>query len=141
MLITDVKLVLPMVADKVEALFPTEAVTGIGWEHDGRVVAGVVYDHFTGTSIQATIAAERGTYMRKEFVWAIFDYPFNQLGVGKILVNVEETNKASLGFLKRSGFIKEAYIEGVFPSGAMIIMSLTKENCVWLERLHHGQEN
>jgi len=137
MLVTDINMVLPMVANRVEAIFPTHDVTGIGWEQNGTVVAGVVYDHFTGTSVMATMAVD-DAHVVKEFLWAIFDYPFNQLGVGKILVNVEEANTISLKMLKRMGFIKEAYIEGVFPSGAMIIMSLVKENCVWLERLHHG---
>ena len=140
MLSTDTKAIMEFVATKVEAMFPTDAVTGIGWEHNGAVVAGVVYDHFTGTSIQATMAVEH-SHTVKEFLWAIFDYPFNQLGVGKILVNVEEANPDSLRMLRRMGFIKEAYIEGVFPSGAMIIMSLVKENCVWLERLQNGQED
>ena len=140
MLITDVRYIMPLVADKVEALFPTEAVTGIGWEHDGTVVAGVIYDHFTGTSIVATMAVEHAQ-MVKEFLWAIFDYPFNQLGVGKIMVNVEAANDLSIKMLKRMGFIREAYIDGVFPSGAMIIMSLVKDNCVWLERLQNGQED
>ena len=137
MLVTNIDMVLPMVADRVQAMFPTRDVTGIGWEHDGTIVAGVVYDHFTGASIMATMAVDNA-HTVKEFLWAIFDYPFNQLGVGKILVNVEEANPDSLRMLRKMGFIKEAYIEGVFPSGAMIIMSLVRENCVWLERLHHG---
>jgi len=137
MLITDIDMVLPMVADRVKATFPTHDVTGIGWTQDGTVVAGVVYDHFTGVSIMATMAVD-DSHLVKEFLWAIFDYPFNQLGVGKILVNVSEANPDSLRMLRKMGFIKEAYIEGVFKSGAMIIMSLVRENCVWLERLNHG---
>jgi hypothetical protein len=137
MLVTDINMVLPMVMNRVQGVFPTQDVVGIGWEQGGTVVAGVVYDHFTGPCIVASIAVD-DPHMAREFLWAIFDYPFNQLGVGKILANVSADNEASLSMLKRMGFIREAYIEGVFPSGAMIIMSLVRENCVWLERLHHG---
>ena len=137
MLTTNINTVLPMVMNRVPGVFPTHDIVGIGWEQNGTVVAGVVYDHYTGPCITATIAVD-DPHMAKDFLWAIFDYPFNQLGVGKILAYVADDNAPSLKLLRRMGFIKEAYIEGMYTSGALIIMSLVKENCVWLERLHHG---
>jgi hypothetical protein len=137
MLINDIPRVLKFVTDRVQCVFATGKISGIGLEQNGEVVAGVIYDHFTGPCISASMAVDNA-HLTKDFLWAIFDYPFNQLGVGKILAYAAANNEPSVSMLKRMGFVREAYIEGVYPSGAMVIMSLVRENCVWLERLHHG---
>lgn len=140
MIVSDPSQVVPWVADKVESWFAPQGVAALGWECDGVLTSGVVYDHFTGVSITATIALEPKTTLSRMFLWAIFDYPFNQLGVKKILAYVEESNSKSLTILNRMGFEQEGRIEGVYQGGAMLILTLTKNTCVWLKRLQNGKK-
>jgi RimJ/RimL family protein N-acetyltransferase len=131
MLVTDPNIVLPWVAERIEAPIPINAV-GIGQESGGRIVAGVIYESYTGTSIAASIAVEEGESVSRQMLWAIFDYPFNQLGVKKILTYSRNCNHKVQVMLDKLGFTEEATIEDVYEDGALVIRSMTREQCKWL---------
>ena len=129
---------LPMVASfvckAVEAPLPDPQLSSaIGWLRDGEVVAGVIYEHFTGASITATIAVAPGAVMVKEFLREIFSYPFKTLNVNLIMAFVAESNWKSRNTVERMGFKREAEIAGAYPDGAMLIYTITPANCRWLE--------
>ena len=133
MLISDKDIVSSWVALRDAGDFPMGCFAAIGAVDDGKLVAGVVYDHYTETCVTATIAVEKKNLPR-QFLRAIFKYPFEQLGVSKIIVYVNEANKASVRLATKLGFAVEAKIKDVYPDGAMFIMGLNKANCVWLGR-------
>ena len=134
MLTNDKDWVSSWVADKDGGDFPTGCFAAIGAVDDNdSLVAGVVYDHYTESCVTATIAVEKKNLPR-QFLRAIFKYPFEQLEVGKIIVYVNEANKASVRLATKLGFAVEAKIKDVYPDGAMFIMGLNKANCVWLGR-------
>lgn len=138
MIVTETNIVAPWVAQKCEAPL-VQACTAIGLVQGGRLVAGVMYDHFTGRSIQATIAIDSIKPSRK-FWWAIFDYPFNQLGFEKIIVRISTKNSRSMALASRLGFTLEGYIQGVYDDGSdMLIATMTRDNCKWLG-VKHGIE-
>jgi len=107
-----------------------EAVIGAVDENDS-LVAGVVYDHFTETCVTATIAIEKKNLPRR-LVKAMFRYPFEQMGVKKIIVYLNEANRASVRLASKLGFAIEGRIKDVYPDGSMFIMSLSRANCVWI---------
>jgi len=121
------------VAERDAGDFPTGCVAAIGALDDDGLIAGVVYDHYTESCITATIAVEKKNLPRR-LISAMFKYPFEQLGVSKIIVYVNEANKASVRLATKLGFAIEGRIKDVYPDGAMFIMSLNKANCVWLGR-------
>ena len=132
MLTSDVPRVAAWVAEKVGAP-KNDAQSAIGWTRDDEITCGVFYEHFTGASITATIAIAPGAVMPKDFLWAIFDYPFNQLNCEKIVALVAENNYRSVHLLGRMGFIREASISDYYPAGeAMIIYTLTRQDCRFL---------
>lgn len=139
MITVDFDLVSEWVSERTGCTIPREG-TAIGWEREGKLVAGVMYEDFTGTCITATIAIEEGSTVPRGFIQKIFDYPFNQLLCRKILACVEQTNEASRRLVERMGFVKEAVIFDAFPDGAMIIYSVTPETSRYLEKAH-GQES
>lgn len=134
MLISDLYKVGKWVSEKTECVV-TPHTAAIGWQNeDGEITCGVIYDHFTEQSIVGTLAIKKGAMVPKQFIWAMFDYPFNQLGVGKVIAYAEDANVASVAALTKLGFILEAWVEGVFPSGGMSIYTMTKPTCRWLEK-------
>ena len=138
MLIGDVDLVGNWVVNRTGSALPRSGATVIGLVREGRIVAGVLYEDFTQASIHATIAVDDGV-LSKDFVFAIFDYPFNQLAVEKILVYVNTANEASMKLVEHFGFVEEARVKGVFLDGDQVIYSITKDQCKLLKRLNHEQ--
>jgi RimJ/RimL family protein N-acetyltransferase len=137
MLIVNSAHVAHWVSIRIEGMFPSQGATSIGDIRDGKIVGGVVFDSYTGASIVASIAFDKVGWSRK-FIWAIFDYPFNQLGVSKIIAYAHYWNVKSLNLLRKMGFKQEGRIKDVYEDGDMLIMTLTKNDCIWLKRLQHG---
>jgi len=139
MLIGDVDLVGNWVVNRTGSAMPRSGATAIGLMQDGKIAAGVLYEDFTQASIHATIAVDHGTVLSRDFVFAIFDYPFNQLVVEKILVYVNTANKESMRLAEHFGFVEEARVKGVFLDGDQVIYSITKDQCHLLKRFNHEQ--
>lgn len=112
----------------------TDKSVAIGLTNDfGAIVAGVVYDHYTGQSISSTFAVINKTSLRKSFIRAMFEYPFNQLGVKKIINYVSEFNEPSIRLTEKFGFVYETTIKGVYDDGGdMFVYSMTRDQCKWL---------
>jgi RimJ/RimL family protein N-acetyltransferase len=68
----------------------------------------------------------------REFLFTIFDYPFVQLGVNKIIGTVNSINLDALKLDKNFGFEEEARIKDAFPDGDMVLLTMTKDKCRFL---------
>lgn len=131
-IVNDADRVMPWVMERTQDNFPRGCEAALGAEVDGELLAGVVYDHYTGPCVTATIAIDHKN-LNRAFVNAMFRYPFEQLGVEKIIVYVNSSNKESMLLARKLDFDVEAVVEEVYPDGDMMILSLYKEQCKWLE--------
>lgn len=113
----------------------TEGVA-IGLERDGVLIAGVLYDHYNGASIAMHVAAEGKQWLNRDYLWFCFWYPFEQLKVNKVIGPVPSTNEAALRFDKHLGFIEEARIKDGAPGGDLILLTMTRQQCRYLELDH-----
>jgi len=128
MLCFDKELIGPWIAKRVNGVFTPENSSCIGLlDKDGNVIAGVWYESYTKTSIMTHIAID-GT-MSKEFLAVIFDYPFVQLGVNKIIGLTNSSNENAIRFNHKLGFVEEARIKDAFPDGDMVFLIMTKDKC------------
>ncbi len=100
--------------------------------HEGKLLGGVIYEGFTGSSIQAHVAGFAPFWLDRTFLWMMFDYPFTQLGVKRVFCQIRETNKAALEFNLKLGFKEVCRIDDVFPDGQCVLTSLTRADCRWL---------
>ena len=71
--------------------------------------------------------------MTPAYLAAIFDYPFNVCKVGKIIVPVSSANITSIKFVEKMGFQEEARIKDAMADGDMVILTMPKERCKYLE--------
>jgi RimJ/RimL family protein N-acetyltransferase len=124
--------VIAWVVNRCACLIPTRGAQGIGWTRDGKITAGVLYDEYTEASIHASIAIAPKSGLPKGLLRVMFDYPFNQLGVGKIIVQMSSGNLASSNLAQRLGFDLEAVIKGAYPDGDRLIYTMPKDNCRWI---------
>ena len=127
MLCLDKDLVGSWVARHCNMVWTPENSHAIGWLKDGQVCAGVWYEDYNKVSIMCHIAITGR--MTPEYLNIIFDYPFVQLGVNKIVVPVLSDNDASIKFVKNLGFEENARLLDVSPNGDMIFFVMSKDNC------------
>lgn len=118
--------------NKLGEILP-ENTTCIGQEKDGNLVAVVGYCGFRSKSCVCHIASVGENWMSKDFLWAIFDYPFNKLGVSVILITISSNNEDSLKFSRHLGFVDKAYIEDAHEDGDLVILAMRREQCRQLD--------
>jgi len=132
----------PVVAwvDAINGGTPDPCAIGIGLERDGRLIAGVKYDAWNGASICGHVAASSAHWLDCGFLFAAFDYPFNQLHVRKIIGLVDAANARARAFDEHLGFQLEATIHGAAPGGDLLIYTMTREQCRFLDlKDRHGK--
>jgi RimJ/RimL family protein N-acetyltransferase len=132
MLISSFETVAEWVAERAGCSIPNYGA-GLGMLNKaGDLVAGVMYENYTGASVTATIAINKGTIISKDFMRVIFDYPFQQLGVKKLFAMIAASNQSSIDFVTRCGFIEETRVKDYYESGDAIVFACTPESCRWL---------
>lgn len=69
--------------------------TAIGRERDGLIVAGAVFNCFTGCDIAVTVAGDRHAFSRG-FIRAVGDYVFRQAGCLRLSITTEHPHVISI---------------------------------------------
>lgn len=106
---------------------------GIGWVRDGTLIAGVAYDRYNGASVCMHVAADGKHWLTRSYLRACFDYPFNRLNVKKVLGLVDASNAQARKFDEHLGFRLEARLQDAAPGGDLMIYSMTRDQCRYLE--------
>lgn len=114
--------------------------TALGVVRNGVLLGGVVYHAYVVHDVQVSIAMERSGWALPGTLRALFDYPFNQLGVRRMTAIVGRKNKKSRRLVEGLGF----KLEGVHPKGAdgiedAMSYGLLKENCKWIKDRNNGK--
>lgn len=118
------------VAGYLDRAYAADRSNALGLVRNGEIVAGVIYEQWTGRSLVAHIAVIGR--MNREFVRAIFDYAFNVCDVEKAIVTIASNNAKSIKLVENMGFTEETRIKDAIPGGDMLIYSLTKPLCRFL---------
>jgi len=118
----------------------TDDFEALGVVRNGELVAGVVYNHFTGHDICMHVAAEPGKIWAKpKILYALFSYPFNQLKCRRVTGFVASQNAHTLPFDKKLGFVEEGRLRDATPEGDMIVIGMRRSECRWLGEMN-GKE-
>jgi RimJ/RimL family protein N-acetyltransferase len=106
----------------------------LGVEQDGELIAGVVFEGYTGSSISMHVAALEGkNWLSKEFLFRVFAYPFLQLECNRVTGLVRVDNSKAQKFDEHLGFVKEGIMrKGATDGTDYIIYGMLKEECRWL---------
>lgn len=103
------------------------------WDDLDGPVAGCLYENANGASIMLHCATDQSRkWMNREFLWFVFYFPFEQLGVTKIISPVESTNSECIRFIEHIGFTLEATLKDAAPKGDLLIYTMVKDQCKWL---------
>lgn len=138
MIVTDKDWIGPWVCERTGGIYEPSTSSAIGWmQSDGTLSAGTLYDMFNGRSICMHVAIEKP--ITKTFVKTSFDYAFNQLGVQKVIGLVDSTNDSALRFDHHLGFVEEARIKDAGKDGDLILLTMTRQQCRWIQGEARGR--
>lgn len=106
----------------------------LGVEQNGELLAGVVFEGYTGSSISIHVAALEGRlWLSKEFLFRVFAYPFLQLECNRVTGLVRVDNPKAQKLDEHLGFIREGVMrKGATDGTDYIIYGMLKEECRWL---------
>lgn len=129
----------PWVAEKLNCVWAPNLSQAIGLMEvapDGvpvKLIAGALFSDYNGASTQVHLVAEPGAkWMTRPYLGFCFQYAFNQLGVKKLLGYVGEGNLTAQRFDEHIGFQLETTIPDAHPDGTLLIYSMTRAQCRWL---------
>lgn len=99
----------------------------------GYARGGVIFTDYTTASITVHMGGIGDRWGTRDFLWAVFDYAFNQLGVRRIYGLVEAANERVLNIDIKLGFQFAATLPDKFASGAGVVLYMEREHCRWLD--------
>jgi L-amino acid N-acyltransferase YncA len=121
------------VMTRVGGVFNAKTDHVIALHRDGRICGGVVYTGYLGASIMVHMAGNETNWATPDFLWVIFDYAFNQLGVRKLIGLVPANNSRAISIDIRLGFRIEAKLTEMMVDGSdLLILSMRKSEAKWL---------
>lgn len=126
----------PFVFRNAHKAWGPEGREAIGLVDGDRVLAGVVFEDYSGPggSVCLHVAVAHPNVPLRKLITTCFMYAFNQLAVEKLIGLVPSTNKEALTFDVKLGFKPEAVIEGAFPDGDLVVLTMNREQCRYLPK-------
>lgn len=109
----------------------------IGLEHQGELIAGCVFNHYSITDICLSVAANRKGWLTRSFIFACFHYAFVQLNCRRVTALVKPSNRKSLKFVRDLGFQYEGCMRETFSDSDGLLFGMLRRECTWLGGLAH----
>lgn len=104
-----------------------------GLERDGELACGVLFEDYTGRAMKVHVAKDPDGSISRLWLYAFFGYAFNQVKVHKLIGPIDSNNEQSLTFARRLGFVDEAVIKDAAPTGDIVLLTMTREQCRFLK--------
>jgi len=117
--------------DKI-GLTPTPHLCCIGSVKDTGILGVVGFDSYNGASIVMHVAGTKG-WLTRDLIRATFDYAFNVCKVNMVIGLVPSGNTESIRFNTHLGFEIVKELAGAHPDGSLLIMTMPRENCKYLQ--------
>ena len=123
------------VCSRMGASFHVGGAQAIGCERDFKLIAGAIFENWTGRSMTVHWAID--DRIPKEFLYAIADYSFNGCGIEKLIAPVDTGNIVMTKLAFKLGFTREAMIRNAGKVGDIALFTMPKKNCRFL-KVRHG---
>lgn len=117
-----------MLSSALMGYTPSLVASCIACYRDNEIVASVIYDGYNDQSMHIQIFLVGVPC--KEWVAMILDYPFNKVGIKKLLAGVNSNNKRCRKMIEHVGFRVEGVIKNFYQDGDLLLYTLVKEECV-----------
>lgn len=79
-------------------------------------------------------------WLTRDLIHYTFNYAFNICKVNMVIGLVPSGNKDAIRFNTHLGFKTRLVLDGAHPDGSLIVMTMDRAECRYLNRDRHGQE-
>jgi len=100
---------------------------------EGKPLAAVVVNDYSGANCELTIVAERGGLIRP-VLKHICAYTFNQLGCRRITVRTRKRNKPVQKLALKAGFKFEAVASDFYDDDDAVVYRMKRDDCRWIRQ-------
>lgn len=97
----------------------------------GEIRAVVVYCNFYGKSCNLHVTSLGEHWATKDYLKAVFDYPFNKWNLKVIIGTVAGNNEKALKLDRHLGFREVATIADAHDEGDLVIFEMRPHFCKW----------
>lgn len=105
----------------------------IGLVTETEILAAVIYNDFYEAGCAIHIAAVPGkSWLTREFLFAAFDYPFNQLKFRRLTGYVASRNLEAQRLDEHLGFKREGYLRHMLPDDDVILYGMIRNECRYI---------
>jgi RimJ/RimL family protein N-acetyltransferase len=112
------------------SLYPTAIDVYIGLERDGELIACTGFGWFNNKTMHHHICIKENP--NRTFWWFMAYYAFIQSGIDMLIGITPSTNEKAMRIAKHYGYKEHSRIEGGCEGGDLIIQTLHKADCKWL---------
>lgn len=98
----------------------------------GRILGATLYELYNGASLLMHCAGSGRGWLSRDFLWYAFYYPFEQLGVRKLISPIDSDNLQARKFIEHIGFILEGTLKDASPKGNLLLYTMQQQDCKWL---------
>lgn len=106
--------------------------TGIGFTHESRLIAGVVFFRYNGASAEIGFASDDPRWMSRANLWRVFHYSFEYLKLKRLTSITDASNMASRKLNEALGFKLEATLKDAAIDGDQLVYFMLRSDCKWL---------
>jgi hypothetical protein len=97
-------------------------------------LGGVVFTGYLIGSITMHMAGTGNNWGTRDFLWMVYNYAFEQLGVRKVIGLVAADNHLAIAIDLKMGFTIETAISDMTADGGdLLVLSMRKQDCRWLK--------
>ena len=100
-------------------------------DKDGTLVGALIYGEYDGHNIELSLCGTRGITPR--VLRFIFEYPFVELGCGRLWARIRKSNKTMKKLLPRAGFRFEGVERTYYADEDALRFSMLKNECEWIK--------
>jgi len=106
----------------------------LGVVRNGVLLGGFVYNNYRGHDVQLNAAFDRPGWALPQTLRALFNYPFNQMGVARVTAVTGKSNHKARKGLLDLGFSQEgAHRRGLDGIETAISYGMLREQCRWIK--------
>lgn len=100
---------------------------------DGKIMGVTAFSRFSEHNCELSVASTTPKFMTRQYLEAVFHYPFETCKKRRITAIIEDDNFAAQEIDKALGFVYEARLKNWYGDKDGIVMRMLEEECHWIK--------
>lgn len=112
---------------------PSNAVLISSVTEDAQIMGVTAFSRFSEYNCELSVASCTPKFMTRDYLRAVFHYPFVTAKKSRITAIIEDDNKHAQEIDKRLGFVEEATLKNWYGTKDGVVLRMLKDECIWIK--------